>query len=243
MAPQSRALPILVTRPEPQGQRFARALVERFGEFVQPMLCPLIMPAYFSPPLPKGPFGALILTSETASIAAGRLAQAGADVPKLAFCVGDRTAKVAEQHGFKAISAQGDATALIDLVVRHPEAGPFLHLRGRDSRGDVVGHLRAAKLFAADAVVYEQQEQPLSEKVWDVLREEGPVLVPLFSPRTAELFVNQINGRSFSSSLVCVTISSAVAEMLVDLPCRVEIAKEPTQDSVMNALDKLIFQT
>lgn len=243
MAPQSRALPILITRPELQGQRFARALVDRYGALVQPVLCPLIMPAFLSPPLPKGTFGALILTSETASIAAGRLAQSGAEVPKLAYCVGDRTAQVAEQQGFTAISAQGDATALIDLVVQHPEAGPFLHLRARDSRGDVVGHLRAANLTAADAVVYEQQEQPLSRVVWAHLEQAGILLVPLFSPRTAELFVKQIRGRPISASLVFVALSSAVADRLVDLPCRVQIAQEPTQGSVMNALDKLIFQT
>lgn len=243
MALQSRALPILITRPAPQGQRFAQALVDRYGLMVETVLCPLMVPAFFSPPLPNGPFGALILTSETACIAAGSLVQAGADLPKLAYCVGDRTARVAQQQGFTAISAQGDASALVDLVLQHSDTGPFLHMRGRDSRGDVVGHLRAAKVVATDVVVYDQQEQPLSDAVWTLLEQAGTLLVPLFSPRTAEILVRQIKERPVSSSLVFVTISAAVADILSDLTCRVEIAAEPTQDGVVNAMDKLIFQT
>jgi uroporphyrinogen-III synthase len=243
MALQSRALPVLITRPAPQGQRFAQALVDHYGILVQPVLCPLMVPAFFSPPLPNGPFGALILTSETACIAAGKLVQDGADLPKLAYCVGDRTAQVAQQQGFTALSAQGDASALVDLVLQHPDTGPFLHLRGRQSRGDVVGHLRAAKLAATDVVVYDQQEKPLNDAVWTLLGQAGILLVPLFSPRTAEMFVRQIKERAVSSSLVFVTISAAVADMLSDLTGRIEIAAEPTQEGVVNAMDKVIFQT
>jgi uroporphyrinogen-III synthase len=132
---------------------------------------------------------------------------------------------------------------LVDLVLQHPDTGPFLHMRGRDSRGDVVGHLRAAKVAATDVVVYDQQEQPLSDAVWTLLEQAGTLLVPLFSPRTAEILVRQIKERPVSSSLIFVTISAAVADILSDLTCRVEIAAEPTQDGVVNAMDKLIFQT
>ena len=243
MAPQSRALPVLITRPDPQGQRFSAALLDRHGTRVAPVACPMIAPEFLPAAMPDGVFEALIMTSETAGLAAGRMARAGAALPRLAYCVGDRTAEVAREQGFDARSAQGDADALIALILRQPDGGGLLHLHGRDTRGDVVGQLRAAGRDSTGLEVYVQREQPLSNAAQDLLAQSGSILVPLFSPRTAALFAAHLTGRQVLAQITYVTISPAVAEMLGETVAKVEIATQPTQQAMMIAMDKVIIQT
>jgi uroporphyrinogen-III synthase len=93
---------------------------------------------------------------------------------------------VARRAGFDAQALGGDAEALVAAL-----AGPgpaLLHLRGEDSRGAIAERLSAAGRDTAEAVVYRQQARPLAPRARRVLAGGGPVLVALFSPRSARLF-------------------------------------------------------
>lgn len=243
MALQSRALPVLITRPEPQASRFSKVLTARFGTLVRPVICSLIAPRFLSAALPDGRFGAVVLTSETGALAADRLAKAGYMVPHVAFCVGDHTAEVAQGLGFDARSAAGDATALVDLILQHPDRAPFLHLHGHETRGDVVGQLRARGLSAEGAKVYAQEEQPLSVQARALLAQPGPVVVPIFSPRTAKLFAKQLAEHLVSAKVFVVAISEAATKPVLGLGFDIHQADHPTQESLLYAMDKVIFQT
>ncbi len=183
MASQSRAIRILLTRPADQGARFADDLRGRFGTRIEITESPLIAPRMVTAALPDGPFDAVIFTSETAVLATRGLV----GLPRTAFAVGRRTATAAQAAGFDTRSAEGDAAALVAMLT---DAAPsrVLHLHGQDTRGDVVGHLRRAGMMAEGAVVYVQDARPLTARAQDWLRGDQPVIVPLFSPRTASLF-------------------------------------------------------
>lgn len=242
MAPQSRALPVLVTRPEPQATRFAARISEAFGARVRPVLTPVLAPVFLAPVLPAGPFGAVILTSETAVAAAQRLKAQGASLPTTAFCVGDRTAQCAASAGFSATSAGADAQALARLVVARREEGPFLHLRGRDTRGGLMAALRAAGVTARDCIVYAQDPVPLSEKARQTLVAPGPVLVPLFSPRTATLFFAALESAPFMAELTVVAMSPAVARACPPGMCRhILTAEQPDAEGMMAVLARVVF--
>jgi uroporphyrinogen-III synthase len=243
MALQSRALPVLITRPEPQATRFSSALSARYGALVHPVNCPLLSPVFLTPPLPVGPFAALILTSETGAIAAGRMVKGGGLLPRVAFCVGDRTAEVARDLGFEAQSAGGEADALVDRILRHPEAAPLLHLHGLETRGDIVRRLCAKGLQAEGLEVYAQEPRVLPKEVRGLLAQEGAVLAPLFSPRTAMIFAKQLKTLPISAHITCIALSPAVAQEVGESTRDVRIAMQPTQESLMNAMDRLIFQT
>jgi uroporphyrinogen-III synthase len=243
MVPQSRALPVLITRPQPQASRFALALTDRYGARVMPVLTPLLAPAFFHTDLPAGFFGSVILTSETGARAAAALA---GDLPSRAFCVGDRTATVAAQAGFQARSAAGDADALFQLLLGQPEHAPFLHLRGREARGDLAVRLRAAGLSAQEAVVYAQEPQCLTTEARNVLEGAGPVLVPLFSPRSAEVFRRALSdipeGSDIWGRLRIAALSPAIAAIFPECPFQhIAIATTPTQAELFSALDRFIF--
>ena len=179
--------PILLTRAAAASERFAVALRESFGAGARVVISPLMCPVYLTPTLPPGPFDAVILTSETGAEAARRISAEGADLPRQAFCVGDRTARVAAAAGFHPQSAQGDADALVRVIVTAMRRGRLLHLRGHDSRGDVVQRLRTAGLEAQEAVVYDQMPCDLTFEAKAMLAAPEPVVLPLFSPRSADL--------------------------------------------------------
>ncbi|MCW1918968.1 uroporphyrinogen-III synthase [Rhodobacter sp. KR11] len=196
MSAQPRPL-ILLTRPEAQSQRFARDLG------LPCLISPLIAPRFLHPEIPA--HRALILTSETGALAARGLP------PCRAYCVGDQTAATARALGFDAVSAQGDAKALIALILTDPVA-PLLHLRGCEARGDIAARLTAAGLPTAEALAYAQEERPLTAEAIAALRGTAPVLVPLFSPRSATLLAAELARIGATAPLRVVAMSQAVAE-------------------------------
>lgn len=237
MTPQSRALPVLLTRPAAAGDRFAADLAAAFGDRIVTLSSPLIAPRFLTPDLPAGA-AALILTSETGAEAAGRLRAGGAALPARAWCVGDRTASAARAAGFEGISAQGDADALVALILSRGERGPLLHLHGRETRGDVAARLAAAGVTATGVAVYAQEAQPLSPAARAALDGAGPVIVPLFSPRTAELFAATAPHRA---ALWLAALSPAVAAAVADLPAARRVtATTPDAAGMLAALRPLI---
>ena len=237
MAPQSRALPVLLTRPEAQGDRFAAMLRERFGDAVQVVASPLLAPVFLSPDIPKRDHAAVILTSETGVQAAQRLAARHA-LPRLALCVGDRTAQAAQAAGFQARSASGDADALVQMILADPPDGPLLHLHGRETRGDLAARLSAAGLHVDAATVYSQEPQPLTAQARALLDGTGPVLVPLFSPRTARLFAATA---PHHAALWIAALSPAVADALAGLaPARLAVSPRPDAASLIGVMAPLI---
>lgn len=241
MATQSRAKTLLLTRPEPQATRFAQRLGKTFGDGLRVIIAPIMQPRYLQPSLPSRPYAALILTSETGAEAARRISAAGQSLPRLAYCVGDRTAAVALACGFQAVSAQGDADALVALIVGQGGAGPLLFLHGAETRGAVAERLNSAGIETDSAVVYDQIACPLTDEARDSLTGADPVLLPLFSPRTARLFADQVQGITPRAPLWVAALSPAVATETVGLaPERLEIARSPDAESMLLALAALM---
>ena len=238
MTLQSRPVPVLITRPGGQGDRFLTALRERFGGAVLPVLSPLLTPVFLSPDWPAGPYSSLILTSETGVEAAARLRDAGRLLPVRAICVGDRTAQVARERGFDAVSAKGDAETLVAMVLAGGDEGPFLHLRGREARGDIAPRLTASGRVTRAAVVYAQEPVPLSAEARDLLDRTGVVLAPLFSPRTGDLFAAQ---GPYRASLRIAAISPATAATVAPLnPQRIAVATRPDAEAMLDAVATLL---
>lgn len=236
MAPQSR--PLLLTRPVAQGKRFADDLVARMPGRLDVIPTPLMEPVFLPFDLPVAPWSAMILTSETGVEAAARCRAAGHSLPRAAWCVGDRTAQAAADAGFDARSAKGDAEALIALILASDDPGPLLHFRGRDARGDIAPRLGAKGRPAHAAIVYAQEPCPLAEAARNALAGTAPVVVPLFSPRSAALFAAQ---GPFAAPLWIAAISEAAARAVETLsPQRCAIAARPDGAAMLAAVEALM---
>ena len=232
MIPQSRRPAFLLTRPEALGQSFAASLRAELGPDLRIVTSPLLAPRHLRPALPKGDFAAVLFTSQAGVAAAANVPS----LPRRAFCVGDRTAEVARAAGFDALSAGGAAADLIDKVKSARPEGRLLYLRGRDTRGDVAASLTAAGYPTVDLVIYEQVEQSLTPEARDLLAGTGPVIAPLFSPRTARLFVHAYRTAGGTAPLFLPVLSGAIADTLPEgLHARIFVAAQPRADALILA--------
>ncbi len=235
---ESRAMPapvtVLLTRPEAEAHAFAAALVQRFGDRVRPVVAPLMVAHHLAPPMPPGPFAGVIFTSVTGVDAALRLRK---DLPDLAWCVGRKTAERATAAGFRARSADGDAAALVAAILAAPFTGRLLHLRGEDTKGEVAETLISAGIETETLVVYRQSGQPLPSAGCKALAEAGPLIVPLFSPRSAALFAAALPD-DLRAALWLVVISDAVATAAAAIPRQgLLLAGRPDARAMLEAVE------
>ncbi len=146
-----------------------------------------------------------------------------------AITVGDRTARIAEQFGMSAISAQGSAKELIATVLRHYRNGSVLFPHGRHTRGDVENQLRAGGVSVTSAVAYKQHSKPLSETAIELISGKNIVILPLFSARSAVLLSKAINNCPVKAQICLIGISAEVVNAWTGpQPAKALVAPEKT---------------
>lgn len=228
---------VLVTRPEPDGQRTATALR---GLGCDVMLAPLLHVQAVDADL-GGAWDVVALTSVNA-------VRAIASHPKLktlialpAYAVGGRTADAAVAQGFiNVISADGDASDLVRVMKTHLRPGArALYLAGEDIARDLAGDLAAASIDVDTRIVYRAvAASGLPPQVCDALvsgRIEG---VLHFSRRTAKTYIDcaataGISGRALAPQHYC--LSRQVAEPLAAAGARgLRIAARPTEAALLD---------
>ncbi|OYW52062.1 MAG: hypothetical protein B7Z10_00425 [Rhodobacterales bacterium 32-66-7] len=230
-------VPLLVTRPLEHAEGFGRTVEDRFGSRIAVVQSPLMRTDFPPIDLPKGPHAAVIFTSIIGVAAVASLAHT---LPKRAICVGKATAARARVAGFDAVSADGASEEVIGYLVSQNAGGKLLHLRGAVVRGDLAGRLTSQGIPTDEAVVYRQFDLPLSEAAQGVLRQKGPVIVPLFSPRSARLFQAQLP-QTISADLHLVVISEAAAMASAGVPARqIHVAARPDGESLLDAVGDLL---
>lgn len=179
---------VLVTRPEPDGERTAAKLRARGCDV---MLAPLLRVETVKADL-DGAWDVVALTSVNA-------VRAIADHPRMkvllatpAYAVGGRTADAAVAQGFaNVVSADGDAQDLVRVMKTHLRGrGRVLYLAGEDRAADLAGELRGADMEVETVVVYRAvavSEFPTD--IRDALATGRLEAVLHFSRRTAETYV------------------------------------------------------
>jgi uroporphyrinogen-III synthase len=150
---------LLVTRPEPDGERTAATLRGR-GHDV--MVAPLLRVEAIACRLPDAPFGAVVMTSANAARAVAAHPQRDRLTTRPVFTVGRQTAEAARAAGFHDVtSADGDQGDLVALL-RGKFAGgskalskqALLYLAGEDRAGDLAGDLAAGGVPVVALSVY-----------------------------------------------------------------------------------------
>lgn len=241
MVKQSRATTILLTRPAAQSLRFAKDL-ELVVKDVPTMISPLMVPEYLNPPIPRLEYTAVILASTAAAEAARRISAAGVPLPSLAFCVGNKTATAASAVGFQTHSADGAATDLLTLIKAHQPNGPLLFLRGQNTSGDIEENLLLAKIETISIIVYHQIAVQLTQQAADLLRGSQPIIIPLFSTRSATLFHAEAHRVAAKAPLWIAAFSPAIASALpVEFSTQRQVAAHPDSSSMILAIQALML--
>lgn len=164
---------LLLTRPAADSRRFA-AMLPGWQAVISPIL-DIVPVGHDRDALRTAP--GLVFTSAHA------VPWAGPGRGRLAICVGGRTAEVAQAAGFAVQTGNGFAESLLPLIAI--ARVPLIHPHGR--------HLARA-LPVPGMVVYDQQARPLNDAALRVLAGDAPVVLPLFSPRSARLAADAATG-------------------------------------------------
>ncbi len=177
-----RPVPTLaLIRPEAASRALANRIEAAIGHKIPTLIAPVItvapVPATYDP----APYAGLILTSANAVAFADGLA--GRPV----WCVGTRTAQAARARGAIVQAQAPDAQALVDLILAKPPEGKLLWLRGTHVASDVAGNLATQGIETDAVVVYDQPAPPPDPALLDALTGNAPVILPLYSPRSARL--------------------------------------------------------
>jgi uroporphyrinogen-III synthase len=230
---------LLVTRPEPDGERTA-AKLRGLGHTV--MLAPLLHVEAVEADL-DGAWDALALTSVNAL-------RAVADHPALqrlrpgpVYTVGGRSADAAFAQGFaNVVSADGDLADLVRLMKTHLHRGArVLYLAGEDRSGDLAAELAPAGIDVATRVVYRAGvASRFPADVRDALAAGSVDGVLHFSRRTAATYLGcAANAGATERALAPVQycLSRQVTEPLMAAGARrVRVASEPTEAALIGLI-------
>ncbi|OUD09728.1 hypothetical protein BVC71_07800 [Marivivens niveibacter] len=221
---------LLLTRPRLDSERFLDAVTNDYGP-IKSVISPVMEIIPLEVSLPD--CDEVILTSANGARQAARL---GVPHGTRAWCVGNRTAQVAKQAGLDPISAGKDADALVNLISSE-QTRRLCHLRGTHARGDVAQRLTQLGKNCAEAICYDQRACPPDPDALDAVSGTDPVVLPLFSPRSAVLIPAIVN-----APVHAIAMSHAVAAELADLGVdTVVVADRPDFDSMVAATCRRLF--
>lgn len=220
---------ILLTRPLLQSQRFA---VEIGGALISP----LMEPEFLTPAIPRQTYSAIILTSETGAEAAQRISASGFPLPNLAYCVGNRTATAAQGAGFQTRSAQGNAEDLLSLILQDRNPERLLFIRAADTAGNLQDRLILAGIDTVSVIAYRQNPVPLTPDATALLRQNDPVILPIFSPRSAVLLVKELTRIGATAPIHLAALSPAVAAAFEWPSALTQIATHPNSAAMIQAV-------
>lgn len=225
---------ILITRPEPSAAAFAKQLQKVIGTKAKIILSPVLQiePCGDLPDL--APIRHLIFSSRHGVEAFARLSDRR-DIP--AYAVGDATAQAGRDIGLSVTACGGDARQMLKRICRDAPAGPFLHLRGEHTTGNLAQDLNHAGSETYEAVIYRQRALGLTKEAKECLLKKAPVILPLFSPRSARLV---LDGAIVKAPLFVAAISKNVAdEMPPGLVHDVVVAQDPTAHAMLDTVHGL----
>ncbi len=231
---------LLLTRPPHASDQFWASLPLETRTGLELCLSPLLEIVPLAVPPLQGISG-LIFTS---AVAPELIAKAYKRRDVTCYCVGQATARAAQDHGFLTVCFDGDADQLVQGLIERRPPGRLLHLHGLHTTGSVAGRLNQAGLNVQNHAVYDQRLQPLSDGAITAFENEGTLIAPVFSPRTAQQLADEIADiPSVRATLSIVAISKNAMEPLNGTKAAFRrIAASPNASEMIKLVSEAIQQ-
>jgi uroporphyrinogen-III synthase len=172
---------LLLTRPEAQSRRVLADVQDAMGVEVACLISPVQEIETREVAVKLDGYAGLILTSVNGVAAAPDL------TGRRVHCVGARTGEAAADRGADVGVVALDAARLVERILETGVPAPLLHLRGEHARGEIAQTLSSAGIETHEAVVYAQQAVAMGADALRLIRGDGPLVLPLYSPRSARL--------------------------------------------------------
>jgi uroporphyrinogen-III synthase len=236
---------LLVTRPEPDGERTAAALRAR-GHDV--LLAPLLsIEPKPNADLGPGPWDGVLMTSANAARAVATHPRKGELIGLPLYAVGRHSAEAARAAGFaEVVSADGDAAGLARLVASRPAKPqvrlPLLYLAGEDRAADLAGALTAQGIATRTVVVYRAVvATSLPADVKDLLAAGAVDGVLHYSPRSADAFTALalaalLDLKQLTTRHYCLSAAVAMPLRQAGVPA-IRVAPKPDESSLLALID------
>jgi len=221
---------VLITRALEDGLEFQKGL--RTQNITSHVL-PLHRVEHLTVPI-EGEFQGIILTSKQGASTLRNYPQLSS-LP--VYCVGDETARMAAENGFKNThSAQGDVHDLLGLIVKECVQGMrFLYPSGEDIRHDLSQILKDHGFQCDQKVVYKIHDHTdLTPDEQALLHSKNITHIPLFSPKSAERLVRCVKAyRVDCASKICVCLSEDIAMVAKDVKWHtIDVVLHPSRESM-----------
>lgn len=223
---------IILTRPEPGLTKFSGQLAQEIPS--ASVYCEALQEIDFTPyngDLTR--YNGFIFTSSNGVRAAKRW-----ELPRRSgFGVGHVTTQLARSFCDPVYDGGSDVEALIDLIKSMMPNGPLLHIRGRSSIGNLATRLSEYGITTHEAIGYTQNVRIPSDGLIQFLQGGKPTILPLFSPKSAEILKKLSANREHWH---VIAMSKTVAEIFdAKDVLKLEVAREPNGaamlDCVVNA--------
>jgi uroporphyrinogen-III synthase len=228
---------LLLTRPQAASDRFATAAQEVLGADCPVLIAPLMQTVWQGDLPDLADIRDVIFTSEAALRGFCRLSGRR---DMRAWCVGARTAAAARGAGFDVCQGPGDAVGLAALINAAGPGHRYVWPRGTYVARDIADLLISAGTETVSAVIYDQRALPLTVAAQDLLSRPDPVLLPLFSPRSARLFLSATEGAIVNAPLYLASLGPEIDAAAAPLTARQRrIATRPDADALLAALADL----
>ncbi|MGB1033909.1 MAG: uroporphyrinogen-III synthase [Primorskyibacter sp.] len=226
---------VLLTRPAAQSRAWVRSWPDDLRAAVRVVVSPLI-DTCATGPLPDLRHAAGLIVTSAAAVRA--FAELDGRFCGPVYTVGHATARAAQDIRLDARPLAQDADGLVKALHRLAPPAPLIHLHGTHTRGAIAPRLTRLGLPTRGAVIYDQPERALTDAAHKVLNGTRPVIVPLFSPRTAMRFAG---GPTARAPLYLVCMSPAVAMAAQGQPTEaVTIAADPTATAMTATMRSLV---
>ena len=182
----------LLTRPLADSQRIAGEL-HAYG--IQALIWPLTRISWTDGPLKVPSHVDALVFSSAHAIRAFCSQSTPRDLP--VFCVGQRTAELARQHGFKDVTAAGGTFDALVATICAAKPCAVLYLRGRDVIGDMTSALAAHGIDCISQIVYAAEPAgPPEHTVTQAFQAGSIEAITIWSRRNADLLDESIRARS-----------------------------------------------
>ena len=183
---------VLLTRPKPDSQRIAREL-EKVG--IGSIIWPLTEIVQVEKPITiSDGTDALVFTS---SHGVRAFAHGNERRDLKVFCVGQRTAALAQAAGFKDVQSAGGGFDALVALLRDAAPASVFYPRARDISNDLEAVLRPNRIRCDSQIVYSAQPTTGPAREVDVALTAGNVdVITIWSRRNAELLSESFSRRS-----------------------------------------------
>jgi uroporphyrinogen-III synthase len=226
---------LLVTRPQPDASETARRLVA-LGHAVE--VAPMMEIAFSPEPAGLGAPAALIVTSRNAVRALEDWPSARAWRGLPVYAVGETTAGLAREAGFRDVRVgAGDVAALADLVRADfdTHAGAILYPAARERAADAAAMLAGYTVDTVKAY-HAVAATRLEETTADAIRAAAIEGALFYSRRTAAIFAELVEAAGIGAGLektILFALSATVAAALQRLGAKeTRVAARPDEESL-----------